>query len=485
MSRLFNQLQRLWDSPTFMTWLNTGSRVASLLVVLPLVLRTFRPADISLYYLFSGVISLQLICGTGFVPTLSRFVTFVLAGARLGDLEANRLGGKGESVAGREFDDGTLASLMSTMRRTFYWVVLVSTPLAGLVGTWFLAKPVAESANSVASWAAWAVVLATTPFVLLGGRYSAFLQGANRIALDQRWSALFVIFGALSGFLVMLLGGGLLALVSANQIWQVAGFFRLRWLAKKTIQSIAPQLPEKKPDMRFFKAIWPASWRSLIGILASNGITAMLGLVFAQFLESKSLAELLFGVRIMALIAEISRAPFYSRIPHLNSLRAGGEIVGLTAVAGRSMRLAYGSFVVMALAAPVLAEFLLPFIGSQIEFPSPSFWFWLAGAHLVERMGAMHIQLYSTTNHIIWHWLNGVCGLFWIGLLAVLLPVYGLMAYPWAMLAAYSISYAPIAVYYSMRSIKVGYFAFESRTFLPAAASYVLGALSLGVWLRP
>lgn len=476
--------RRLWDSPTFMTWLNIASRMASLLVVLPLVLRRFDPADIALYYLFASIISLQLMCGSGFVPTLARFVTFVLAGARLEDLLKNRLGRSQDLIAGRGLDPTCLATLLATMRRTFVWLVVVSTPVAGVIGTFLLLKPASQSPDPSAAWGAWVVVMIATPFVLLSNRYSAFLQGANRIALDQRWAALFVIFGALSGLAVILAGGGLFALILANQLWQVAGFFRLRWLSAKILREVAPPLPRAAPNRAYFTAVWPAAWRSLIGVLASNGVTAALGLVFAQFLAPKPLAELLLGVRIVTLIAEVSRAPFYSRIPRFNALRAEGRIDELAGMAMRSMRLAYVAFVILALLAPVAAAFVLPLIGSQIDFPAAGFWFWLAGAQLIERMGAMHVQLYSTTNHIVWHWLNGISGLCWIVLLAVLIPHYGLIAYPWSMLAAYMLCYSTLAVRYSLRSVHFDYWSFEKKTFVPAAVGYLTGALFLGAWLR-
>lgn len=462
-----------------MTWVNIGSRMASLLIVLPMVLNRFGPADISLYYLFASIVSLQLICGSGFVPTLARFVTFILAGARLDDLSRNRLGRNREIIVCREADPFTLAVLLATMARTFVWVVCISTPIVAVVGTLFLLKPVAQSSAPLASWIAWGVVLTATPFVLLGNRYSAFLQGANRIALDQRWGAICVILGALSGLGAMVAGGGLLALIIANQVWQIIGYFRLRRLAAKTLRELAPNLPKVQPDKRYFAVMWPAAWRTLLGVVASSGIAAALGLVYAQFLAPKPLAELLLGVRVIAMIGEISRAPFYSKIPIFNALRSEGRTDELAALAQHSMRLSYAAFVIMALATPLSAQILLPLIGSQISFPSPIFWFWLAGAQLIERMGAMHIQLYSTTNHIVWHWLNGIHGAVWICLLVVLLPYLSIMAYPVGMFLAYVTCYSPVAAKYSLRSIGAKYWSFERTTFWPAAIGYIGGVLLL------
>ena len=468
----------LWRSPTFTTWLNLAARMSAMLVVLPLVLNRFDAPDVAIYYLFSNVIGLQLMAVSGFAPTLSRFVTYVLAGARLDDLAAARNGAGSDVRFQGKCDPGTLASLLASVRRGYRLLIIAVVPVGAVMGTLALHAPISATSSPVDSWAAWLVICATTPLVLASGRYSAFLQGADKVALDQRWSALFVIFGALSGLGVMLAGGGLFGLILSNQCWQVFGFFRLRWLAGKILREIVPEAAASgRPDPRYLRAIWPASWRSIIGVLGSNGVASGLAVVFAQFFPAKQLAEFLLATRLMAFVSEVSKAPFYSGIPRMNAMRSSGRLAELLRYAAERMRFSYATFLVFSALVPVAAHYVFPLIGSEVGLPSLEFWVLLVTAQLVERMGAMHVQLYSTTNHIVWHVLNGVTGAIWILLALGLIGVLGYNAYPISMLIAYLCCYSSFGPAYSLRSLHVRFWAFERRVFLPVLGAHFLASI--------
>jgi hypothetical protein len=106
-------------------------------------------------------------------------------------------------------------------------------------------------------------------------------------------------------------------------------------------------------------------------------------------------------------------------------------------------------------------------------------------AALTERFGAMHLQVYSTTNHIIWHWLNGITGLLWLGLMLALVPWIGLYAYPTGMLIAYIVFYSRVSMRRSHASLGISFWTFECHGLLPAAGGYTLAAgmlLWFGHW---
>jgi hypothetical protein len=473
--RLFN---RSWDSPVMMTWLNTIARVVSFGTVLPLVLRRFVPGDISLYYLFWSIISLQLLAGSGFLPTFSRFVSYALAGARITDL-AGLVQGSGTSPVDRAPDPQLFSRIVATLHRVFLVLSLATLPVLALVGTMLLRRPVAESSSPTHAWIAWLIVLSLSPLALYSTQYSSLLQGANRIALDQRWSALFAIFASLSGFASLLAGGGLLSLIAVNQAWQVLSFLRLRWLAHRVLRDLPYDRASAAYSPEIFRAIWPSSWKSFVGVAASNGIMSASGLLFAQRISGVALAEFLFGLRIMSLVSEVSRAPFYTKLPWFNTLRVRGALGELCQAARQAMRRAHFTFLILFFAAPLGAAVALPLIKSTIAFPRSDFWCLFGLATLVERCGAMHIQVYSTTNDIIWHWLNGVTGMLWIALILLLLPWMGLQAYPLAMLLAYTSFYTWIAVKKSLASLGATYWQFERNCAVPAFATLALGSAAL------
>ena len=57
---------RVWNSPTMMTWLSYSTKALGLFIVLPLILKKFAAPEISLWYLFSSIIVLIGLADMGF-----------------------------------------------------------------------------------------------------------------------------------------------------------------------------------------------------------------------------------------------------------------------------------------------------------------------------------------------------------------------------------------------------------------------------------
>jgi hypothetical protein len=99
-------------------------------------------------------------------------------------------------------------------------------------------------------------------------------------------------------------------------------------------------------------------------------------------------------------------------------------------------------------------------------------------AYLIERWGGMHMQLYSLTNHIVWHIANGITGTVMLSAAVLLFPQLGVIALPLAMLLAYSCFYTPYAIHLSRKHYGYALLAFEKKAIaLPAIALVTLLAL--------
>ena len=93
----------------------------------------------------------------------------------------------------------------------------------------------------------------------------------------------------------------------------------------------------------------------------------------------------------------------------------------------------------------------------------------------------MHIQLYSTTNHIIWHIANGVSGIIYIIVAFVLYPYIGVFAFPVGMIAGYIGFYAWYSAGYSYRAVKMSFFSFEKDVFIPPAVLFIFSIFLFGI----
>ena len=184
----------------------------------------------------------------------------------------------------------------------------------------------------------------------------------------------------------------------------------------------------------------------------SFGLIQASGLIYAKFATAVELTSYLLALRIIQIISQLSQPPFYSKLPQLARIQMSGSKAEQISIAKRSMRYAHILFVLGFVAVGLGMKFMLQLIGSSAEFVSPLTWTLLGLAFFFERVGAMHLQFYSTTNHIVWHVANGVTGIIMIFMAVLFYKLLGVQGFPLAMLAAYLIFYCPYSMLHSYRA---------------------------------
>jgi len=463
---------RVWNSATFMTWGSFLTRSLSLVVVLPLLLTRLQPAEITLWYLFMSIIGLQSVVDAGFSPTFSRIISYVMGGVGINNLKSPK-----ETAPGN-FDKQALSLVYSTMRTVYFRLCCVWTLLLVTVGSLALKRPIAAVHDTGSAWLAWGVIAAVSCVSFQGQQYSSYLQGTNKIALVRRWETLTSLGGITSSFLVLILGGGLLGLVVANQTWLLINVVLNRWLARSVENGMMRSLVYEPFSREVFDAVWPSAWRSGVGILMSYGLIQASGIIYAQIGATASVASYLLGLRFIQIVSQFSQAPFYSKTPALARLYAEGKRDELVQIAQRGMRLSHWTYVLGFGTVGLIVEPFLRYIGSNASFPDPLLWSLLGLAFFVERFGAMHIQLYSSTNNIIWHIANGVAGVIYLSVSFGLLQYIGVYAFPVGVIAGYLGFYSWFSAKHSYKAFNIKIFNFErSCTFTPGVV--LIGSIIL------
>lgn len=463
-------LRRVWHSPTATTWGSLTVRLSAVVLVLPVVLVRFAPADVALWQLFSTLFMLALMLDFGLAPTFARLLAFARGGASVADMADMRRSAASDT---RAIDLASTAAVMSALRWLYPRLAIAATALLAVLGTLGLMRPVAQSADPQAAWAAWALVLATTGIAMWGGAYAAALQGMDRIAAMRRWEVVTGLGQIATSVVVLMLGGQLLALVAGYQAWAVVGALRNRWLLRSLHPGLFAQAPAPHPEV--MKVMWPPAWRSGLGVLMCQGLIQASGLVYSQLAPAAEVAGYLLALRLIIVISQFSQAPFYSKLPRMAELQATGQQGEQLRIAQRGMRLAYWVFVAGALIVAVTAAPALAALGSRTPFVSPGVWALLAMALFAERFGAMHLQLYSLTNHIVWHIANGVTGVLMIVVAALAYHRLGELAFPAAMLVSYAGFYCFYSAAHTRAAFNLSLLRFESRTAIPAAVALCIG----------
>lgn len=422
-------VQRWWHSPTLNTWASFATRSLTFVIVLPLLLRKFSPEELTVWYLFATLASLHMLAESGFGSTFVRMIAYAMSGAS--DLQA-AMAGRGGTQA--HCNLALLGQIVGTMRTIYQRLTLLLAVLLGLGGTWALVRPLAALPDPRAGWIGWVLVYANTLLVFQGNFFSTWLQGTNQIAVLRRWETFTSLGSIFTSFLLLKVGAGLLPLVAATQMWATLGVARNAWLALQVLDGRLRTFRDTRYCPTVFGTVWPSAWRAGVGVLMSFGVTQSTGLVYAQMGRSRDVAAYLLALRLQQMIVAMSNAPFYSKLPLLSRWWAEGAHGRIVSDARRAKSLTLWALAFPLISIGLLGPNLFKWIESQTPFPAPWIWWLLGIAALAERYGAIHLQLYSLSNHIIWHIANGIAGSIQILASIALYPHHQVAAFPIAAL---------------------------------------------------
>lgn len=456
-------VMKMWHSPTLMTWGSFLSRSIGFLLVLPLAIRKLEVGEIVVWYLFSAIYSFQWILDLGFGSTLSRAVAYAAAGASTlnSTLDTASIG------AVRTINVDLLNRLRNIMRRVYFLLAILSFLLVALFGTWALLKPVGGLPNEQGIWIAWALILLVFPVNMYGNQYPAYLEGMNEVALVRRWDMFFGVASNGSMILALLAGAGLLGMVVCSQIFAAVRIILYWRLAVRVDRSYALGSQASCVDKDLLSSLWAGAWRSGVGGVMSYGLAYAATFLVAHKETADTAASYLISARLLDALLQLSQAPFYSKLPVLTRLRATNQLAELMSVTRNAMAAGYWSFLAGFLALAFFADRILILINSNATFASAGLWCLMGLAAFAQFYGAMHIQLYSTTNHIVWHVANSGSGAIFILIAWLLIEKLGSFAIPIAWLGGYIGFYSWYSASHSYKSLKVRFLKFEAWLMFP------------------
>jgi hypothetical protein len=359
------------------------------------------------------------------------------------------------------------------MRVVYLRLTVIAIVVFGVVGTLVVRRPASLSSDVSDAWFAWLLILLGSVAVLYGNQFSAYLQGLNQVALVRRWEAITNVCALLTSFIVLLAGGGILELVIASQVWAAVNVLRNRALARFVRQGRYRTFALDQADKQVMAAAWPSAWRSSLGTFAGQVPLQFAGLVYAQFGAAARVAGFLLGLHLLTAIRTFANAPFYSKLPVLARLRAAAKYQELLAISARGMRSSYWVYTISVALMGLFAAPLMQAMGSSVEFVPPLLWALLAFGAMVERYGALHLQLYSTTNDIRWHIANGLTAVSYGLIVVITFRQLDWYAFAVAYIAAYSLVYAPYSALHSYRSLPMKALQFEMRVLLMPATALI------------
>lgn len=369
---LLRTLNQLWNSPTFTTWGKQAADALRLFAVTPLILTQFDTTEIAAWYLFGSLMFFGQIIQGGIGLTFSRMIAFGMGGAS--DLAPIEDGGRKQrgtgtpnwEVIGRAY--GTIGAL-NILLAVFVGVLAVA------IGYYGLERMVGVHSRPAEIWTAFGIIVASQSFIFAFRKYEVTLRGMNYVVLINRWGTLFSILSVVAGFTVLTLGANIWQLALTMQCVLLLDIVRMRILLHHVEGGRAREFPAHRANREVLSWAWTPFWRVLVTNLSQEGVVQFALVVFARHGEPAVVASFLFSYRILRVIGRISNAPFSSHMPRMSRLLAEEKIEELRSVIIRQIFRSQALLAFGIIVGGLALSFLLPTIGSHINFLPLNYWF--------------------------------------------------------------------------------------------------------------
>lgn len=391
--------QRLWESPVAWSWGFNTLRVASGLLLLPLLVRLLSKADLGMHYVLLSLGTLALMLDFGFSGAIWRAVCVALAGGK--ELRAEGLAPAPEP--GAQPNPELLWDVLAVTRHVYVRLAVLALLLLGGAGTLIVARHAGATSSAELTWLAWGLTLAGAVWEVYAGWWGTYLGALNRMLTFARLNCLAHALKLVLAVGLLLGGLGLLAVPVAGL---VATFIQ-RWLARRAcLEALAAwPRPGRPPDVRGLLArLWPNTWRQgIVGLSGYLGLSAS-ALLCLEFFGLAANAQ--YGLSVQIILACQGMAAAWTQVkwPEIAQHCARGDRAAMRRVFQPRLWRQLLTFAALAVVLVLSAQPALLWLGSNKEV-LPVGWFALLAVNaLLESHLSAWGMLITTGNRIPVMW---------------------------------------------------------------------------------
>lgn len=396
------------------TWAAFSVKAILNISLLGLASKYFDANQFNYWLLLNVFIGLQGIGDLGLSQVYTRALSQAYSGAEEITIIDKSFRGEKKGV----INEGLLSSLIGTYVQTVKWASIIYGLFLTIIGYFTLSDVVSGQLSVFYAVLSFVITILTIIVAIRGNIYSIGLESIGLLYYSKKIDTIVNLFAIITNIILLLITKSILTLCVVNLLVVIVVISIKR---RALIQSeIGTCLSIKNFDNKIFSFLLPISLKSWLGSLFSYGLIQFTGLYLGgKIIPSKS-SSFLLTIKVLDILKNLANAPFYSRIPYLNKVFINNERSVLKDFAEKRMR---ESFVVYFLGAGFILLFgndVLEFIGSSAVLVNTKTLIILIAGFLFERFGALHIQLYSLSNHIVWHIANGITAILYLLFVGIL-----------------------------------------------------------------
>jgi len=395
--RMYSFVRRLSGSTVVWSWGFNFLRLASGLLLLPLLLRLLPKTDLGMYYVFLNLSAIVIVLDLGFSPTVGRFINYAMGGAKT----LSAIGVAAEAPDG-EPNFRLLWELLHTSRVFYRLVTLATVLILGTLGSLVVWYNVDHTSSVATTWLAWGISITAVAAETYFNVWNIFLRNLNQVLAATRISMLAYALRLVLACLLLLAGGGLLSLPAASLVTS----FVIRNLSRRRcLRALAATPAPERVDWRaHVRTMWPNTWR--LGLyyggayLSTNANVLLCSFMFG--LEGS--AEYGLSLQVINIVGGMAAVWTAVKWPLMGQFIARRNIDGLRRVLWPRLWLQLATYLCLAAAAISAGPFLIRFVGSDKEMLPVTWMVLMAANGLLEAHCSVWNTLISMWNQLPMVW---------------------------------------------------------------------------------
>src|SRR6266542_1329625 len=389
-------LARLWNSAVVLSWGMNGLRLASGVLLLPLLLYLLPTNDLGFYYVLLSLQAIVPLLDFGVAVSVDRSVSYAMGGAR--QLTAHGLD-PDRPPDGRP--NYALVWKLAQATRVFYGLLaLLVLFVLGGIGTGMIRLGVHETSRPMVAWLAWGLALSNVALDIYAGWWNVLLRGMNQVLASARILFVGYALKLAVSCVLLLLGAGLASVFAAG----ILSSFLIRWWSRRTCLRLLPPEEDPRPGraevVALLRILWPNSWRVGLqlfsGYLGSNANA----LICFKLFGLAANAQYGLSLQVVTIIQGMAMVWTSVKWPVVGQCRARRDDAALRHLLWARVWLQVLTYCVLAAGAFFFGPSLLRWMGSNKELMAASWFLLLLANGLLESLVGFWTTLLSTENRV-------------------------------------------------------------------------------------
>ncbi len=416
----------------------TFMRMASAIIILPLILRMLSSEEVGLWSVMIGLNAMIYMLDFGFFQTFSRAVTYTYSGAKT-------LQREGVSTVDNtgEISYKLLKDLLSAMRSYYGAMAMIFLVILFTAGIWYIERLMADfQGDTIMARFAWFMYGALLCYQFFTYYYDAALVGRGMIKRSRQIIVFSQTLHIIVSATLLLLGYGIISMV----IGQTTSTVVNRFLAKRAFydSDTRKRLALEKPGNPFeiIKTLFHTAYKTGLAGLSWVFANKMLTLIGPLYIPLSVMASYGVTKQITDLTITLSLVWFGAYYPRLTGQQVKRSTAEVKRIYIKAQIIAVAVFVASSAAVLTAGAPLLEFIGSSTPLLSKYLIALLFFASLFEALTSLATSVLLSKNEVPHYRAQTITALITMALLIVSLRYSGggvivLIAVPFTVQLAY------------------------------------------------